>query len=829
MKFSKFTSLLVSVFISLITVTTFASKNSSTFTDVPDNHWAKDQIEAFANQGIIDGYNDGKFKPDDGVTREEFCKLLVSTFNAQLETPDSPSFSDVSQSRWSYAYIELCKDFLTGYANPFGGMPAFHPEEYATREDIAVALVRMLGFTEDDARNDNYARQQFSDGNEISPNLMTYVSIACEKGLVNGYNNGKFEPQKGITRAETIVLLNRATKQAVTNITAELELSASLSYNKDRKSVTITITSEPGATVTVNDINVKMTTDYSNKSNGTYTYKFPYEGVKYFTVTASKAGKTKSVSLSAEYKEFAPTLQITNCPKTADNAQVTIEGIAKSQSSNSLTVTVNGSEVSVDYNGAWSKTLKLANGINEIEIIAKDEYGVKTVEKRTIEFDAAPLLQITNCPKKSDSSQVTIEGTVKSKTNSNITLTVEGSEVSVGYSGSWRKTLNLVNGTNEIKIVAKDENGSKTTIKKFIDFNATPPSISFSSIPTTVVKKTVTIDGYVNDEYGTPTFTVNDTPIELNYSNRWSITLDLQEGNNTFVFVAKSKTGATATVTKNILLNENAPEIKLNTIDAETIYDSYEISGTIENVSGSGYMLKVNGESVPHSSYRWSHSINLKPGVNTITIEAFNDLGKSTSLSKSITFAPPAPILKITNWPINTNKSKALIEGEISDTNDTAPTVTVNGDSVKIYKNYNKNEWEATVDLQIGSNSIEVEAVNKYGKVTRKTIVVNYNVAPPSLSVTNWPTTTEDSTVLINGKVSDAIDSDPVVSVNGVKATVSSDGSWKAEINVAPGKNSVKVEACNSYGLTTTKTVTVEYINDVEPNEDVEASTDEIL
>ena len=95
--------------------------NTVVFIDVPSNYWAKDQIDYFVQQGIISGYGDGNFKPEAKVTREEFCKLLVSTFNQPLETPVTPTFSDVPANRWSYPYIEVCSEFLTGYSNPFGG------------------------------------------------------------------------------------------------------------------------------------------------------------------------------------------------------------------------------------------------------------------------------------------------------------------------------------------------------------------------------------------------------------------------------------------------------------------------------------------------------------------------------------------------------------------------------------------------------------------------------------------------------------------------------------------------------------------------------------
>ena len=194
------------------------SSKENIFNDVPQNHWARTEIEYFYEQGIVDGYGNGIFKPSGGVTREEFCKLLVATFNYEPEMPKTQSFSDVKANRWSYKYVEACRNFLTAYSNPFGGLPSFRPTEDATREDIAVALVLMMGYTEEDAKDKDYAIKNFADGSSIAPALRSYVSIACEKGLINGYPDGTFGPTKGISRAETVVLLNRVTKQAAADL-----------------------------------------------------------------------------------------------------------------------------------------------------------------------------------------------------------------------------------------------------------------------------------------------------------------------------------------------------------------------------------------------------------------------------------------------------------------------------------------------------------------------------------------------------------------------------------------------------------------------------------
>lgn len=192
-------------FLIAITVSASAHAESSRFSDVPAGHWAQKEIESFASKNIVNGIGNGSFAPDAGVTREQFCKMLVLTFNAAISSPASPSFSDVAPSEWSYQYVETSKDFLTGYANPFGGLPAFHPEEYATREDIAVALVRMMGLTEADASDPNYAYYKFSDGSSISPALLGYISVACEKGLINGCPDGTFGPTRGISQRKLLL------------------------------------------------------------------------------------------------------------------------------------------------------------------------------------------------------------------------------------------------------------------------------------------------------------------------------------------------------------------------------------------------------------------------------------------------------------------------------------------------------------------------------------------------------------------------------------------------------------------------------------------------
>lgn len=95
---------------------------------------------------MVGGKPDGTFAPKDGVTREAFAKMMVLTFGASETRPEVPTFADVPVTKWSYGFVEEAKEYLTGYTSPFDSTKkTFQPTVMAKREDIAVALVSMMG------------------------------------------------------------------------------------------------------------------------------------------------------------------------------------------------------------------------------------------------------------------------------------------------------------------------------------------------------------------------------------------------------------------------------------------------------------------------------------------------------------------------------------------------------------------------------------------------------------------------------------------------------------------------------------------------------------
>ncbi len=204
----KLVTLLLVVIMSFAPLATYARS----FIDVPYSHWAYDAISYFSDSGTIIGVGNDMFVPNEFISREEFAKLISEIYAKTSSDFATQTFADVTPDMWSYNYIESVKEYLTGYF-PQNGDPFFNPKGKAAREDVAYALVKIIGLDKlTQSEVDILGR--FEDSNEISYHLKSYVATAVSSGLMQGYEN-QLRPQDGITRAETAALLFRAIKKPV--------------------------------------------------------------------------------------------------------------------------------------------------------------------------------------------------------------------------------------------------------------------------------------------------------------------------------------------------------------------------------------------------------------------------------------------------------------------------------------------------------------------------------------------------------------------------------------------------------------------------------------
>ncbi|MBS3908052.1 MAG: N-acetylmuramoyl-L-alanine amidase [Actinobacteria bacterium] len=110
------------------------------FKDVPFDHWGTDYIKASSAAGIVRGYTDGTFKPEQRITRAELARMLRRAIEMPVISTSTPSFSDVASGYWAYGEIKT----VAYYGIMGGANGKFRPAEYATRAEIALAVHNML-------------------------------------------------------------------------------------------------------------------------------------------------------------------------------------------------------------------------------------------------------------------------------------------------------------------------------------------------------------------------------------------------------------------------------------------------------------------------------------------------------------------------------------------------------------------------------------------------------------------------------------------------------------------------------------------------------------
>lgn len=112
---------------------------ASKFTDVSGAHWANKYIGAAAGAGLMNGYSDGTFRPNEKISRSELAALITRAF--KLTGTGNTTFKDVKKEAWYYNSIDALASnkIITGYADS-----TFKPEKDITRAEFATVVSRLL-------------------------------------------------------------------------------------------------------------------------------------------------------------------------------------------------------------------------------------------------------------------------------------------------------------------------------------------------------------------------------------------------------------------------------------------------------------------------------------------------------------------------------------------------------------------------------------------------------------------------------------------------------------------------------------------------------------
>ena len=168
------------------------------------------EIAQTERHGIyIEGYPDGSFGPERGMTRAEaatiFARLLAEENGDNISTVARTKFDDIPAHAWYSGYVKYLNNHGVAYGKT---KTTFAPDDAITRAEYTALAVRFFEVYGDGSAEIMEKYKSFDDVSE-GDWAASYIQAAAKYGWVNGYEDGSFHPSRQITRAEVVTLTNR--------------------------------------------------------------------------------------------------------------------------------------------------------------------------------------------------------------------------------------------------------------------------------------------------------------------------------------------------------------------------------------------------------------------------------------------------------------------------------------------------------------------------------------------------------------------------------------------------------------------------------------------
>jgi len=174
------------------------AENVSTYSDI-GGHWAEQSILKWSESGLVGGY-EGKFRPNDPVTRGETAQIMTNLLGLSVKAANT--FKDLSLTEWYADPVLKCAaaGIMTGDGQNCNATANL------TRQEAMLILGKALAVEPDDQP----ALSQFKDKGLVADWAAKMVSAMVRNGFVTGKGDGILDPLSSVTRAEIITILNSA-------------------------------------------------------------------------------------------------------------------------------------------------------------------------------------------------------------------------------------------------------------------------------------------------------------------------------------------------------------------------------------------------------------------------------------------------------------------------------------------------------------------------------------------------------------------------------------------------------------------------------------------
>ncbi|MBQ9246784.1 S-layer homology domain-containing protein [bacterium] len=196
---------LATIFLSVtLLLTSVSSALAKSYTDVPDDYWAAEEIEDVVTKNIVPTYGDSTFRPLELVPRVDWTEWLLRALGlAQAPINTEPNYYDVNRSTFGYQSIARGDQFGLIYGYTDG---EFKPQRFITKAET----YSILSHITKDTDVDTAVLSQFADSFDIPDWDIRQVAKDIKYGLYVNYPDQKYlNPNRELNRAEAAVLLAR--------------------------------------------------------------------------------------------------------------------------------------------------------------------------------------------------------------------------------------------------------------------------------------------------------------------------------------------------------------------------------------------------------------------------------------------------------------------------------------------------------------------------------------------------------------------------------------------------------------------------------------------
>src|SRR6266568_6041065 len=474
-----------------------------------------------------------------------------------------------------------------------------------------------------------------------------------------------------------------------------------------------------------------------------------------------------------------------------------------------VTVNVNGIPLPVDATGAFTGSVSLAEGSNILAVTATDAANNATSQPRTVILDThAPVLAVT-APANgliTNRTPVTVSGSVTDATV--VTITVNGTPVTVGPDGHFSGSVPLTEGSNTLTTVATDAAGNATTNTRAVTLDTHPPVLAVTAPTDGLITRVtpVTVSGTVTD--ATPvTVDVNGIPLPVDPTGAFTGAVTLTEGSNTLTVTATDAASNATSQPRTVILDTHPPVLAVTAPANGFITNHTPVTASGSVTDATVVTVTVNGAPLAvGSDGRFSGSVPLTEGSNTLTTVATDAAGNATTDTHTLTLDTHPPALAVTapTDGLITKQTPVTVSGTVTDA--TPVTVDVNGIPLPVD---GAGVFTGQVPLAEGANPLTVTARDAATNTATVARIVTLDTQAPVIVVTQ-PADGDiinAASVTTTGTVTDATTT--TLTINGNPVPLGAGGAFSIEVPLVPNANTITYAASDAAGNSATQSITV--------------------